>query len=146
MPGIVKFELKGAAELDRAMKEFGPRFTNNVSGRALRAMAKPIVRRARELVPVRTGALKRSITTKLGRVKGGQRTIQIGFKRPTSARAHLTEYGTSHSPAQPFMRPALDTEAQTALSEMQRVLADGIEKEAGKRGLGNDGGEYEGEP
>jgi hypothetical protein len=45
----VKFELKGAAELERAMKEFGPQFTNNVSRRALRAMAKPIVQRARAL-------------------------------------------------------------------------------------------------
>jgi hypothetical protein len=47
MPGAVKFEIKGAAELERAMKEYGPRFTNNVSGRALRASAKPIVQQAR---------------------------------------------------------------------------------------------------
>jgi hypothetical protein len=44
------------------------------------------------------------------------------------------------------MRPALDEQGHQALSEMQRVLAEGIEKEAGKRGLGNDGGEYEGAP
>ena len=146
MVGTVKFELKGVAELERAMKEFGPRFTNNVSGRALRAMAKPIVRRARELVPVRTGALKRAITTKLGRVKNGQRKIDVGFRTPTSRRAHLVEYGTVHAAAQSFMRPALDEEGHRALSEMQRVLAEGIEKEAGKRGHGNDGGEFEGEP
>jgi HK97 gp10 family phage protein len=104
--GTVKFELRGVAELERAMKEFGPRFTKNVSGRALRAMAKPIVKRAKELVPVETGALRKSITTKLGRVKGGERTIQIGFRTPTSRRAHLVEYGTAFAPAQPFVRPA----------------------------------------
>ena len=43
MPGAVKFEIKGAAELERAMKEHGPRFANNQSGKALRAAAKPIV-------------------------------------------------------------------------------------------------------
>jgi HK97 gp10 family phage protein len=101
VPGVVKFELRGVAELDRAMKEFGLRFTNNVSGRALRAMAKPIVKRARELVPVRTGRLKKSITIKLGRVKNGQRTIEVGFRTPTSRRGHLIEYGTVHTPAQP---------------------------------------------
>jgi hypothetical protein len=41
MPGQIKFRIDGVAELERAMKEFGPRFTTNVSGRALRAMAKP---------------------------------------------------------------------------------------------------------
>jgi hypothetical protein len=45
MPGTVRFKIEGVAELERAMREFGPRFTNNVSGRALRAMAKPIVQR-----------------------------------------------------------------------------------------------------
>jgi hypothetical protein len=53
------------------MKEYGPRFAANTSGKALRAAAKPIVQRARALVPVDTGLLKKSITTKLGRVKGG---------------------------------------------------------------------------
>lgn len=146
MPGKVIFKLEGVAELERAMKEFGPRFVNNTSGRALRAMAKPVVQRARELVPVGSGALKKSITTKLHRVRGGARVIDVGFKTPTSRRAHLTEYGTRHSAAKPFMRPALDEEAQRSLDEMRRVLAEGIEKEAAKRGLGNDGGEFEGEP
>jgi hypothetical protein len=71
--GKVTFELKGVAELERAMKEFGPRFANNVSGRALRAMAKPIVQRARELVPqpggsedpFATGETKRAIAKRL---------------------------------------------------------------------------------
>jgi HK97 gp10 family phage protein len=145
MPGTVKFKLEGVAELERAMKEFGPRFTNNVSGRALRAMAKPIVRRARELVPVDTGLLKKSITTKSHRVRNGQRTIDVGFRNPTSRRVHLTEYGTVHSAPRPFMRPALDEQGQRALDEMGRVLGEGIEREAGKRGLGNDGGETEGD-
>jgi HK97 gp10 family phage protein len=142
----VKFNIKGAAELERAMRDYGPRFANNQSGKALRAAAKPIVKTARALVPVRTGALKKSITTKLGRVKNGQRTIKIGFRTPASRYAHLVEYGTRFMAARPFMRPALDTGAQTALTEMQRVLTVGIEEESRKRGIGNDGGEFEGEP
>jgi HK97 gp10 family phage protein len=147
MPGTVKFTLTGVAELDRALKELGPRVATNVSGRALRAMAKPIVQRARELVPVgETGRLKESITTKLHRVRPGQRTIDIGFKRPTSRRAHLTEYGTAHSPARPFLRPALDEKGPDALAEMGRVLGEGIEREAIRRGppSSTDAGESEG--
>lgn len=137
MPGNVKFTISGAAELERALRTLGPRVAGNVSGRALRAMAKPIVQRARELVPVDTGRLKKSITTKLHRMRGGQRTIDIGFKRPTSRRAHLTEYGTAHSAARPFMRPALDENAARALTEMGRVLGEAIENEAKKRGISN---------
>jgi hypothetical protein len=44
-------------------------------------MAKPIVQRARELVPVDTGLLKKIITTKLHRVRNGQRTIDVMFVR-----------------------------------------------------------------
>jgi hypothetical protein len=43
MVGKVSFRVDGAAEIERAMKEFGPRFANNQSGKALRAAAKPIV-------------------------------------------------------------------------------------------------------
>jgi hypothetical protein len=45
MPGVVKFQLKGVAELERALKELRPRVARSASGRALRAMAKPIVKR-----------------------------------------------------------------------------------------------------
>lgn len=151
MPGNAKFTISGTAELEKALKTLGPRVATNISGRALRAMAKPIVQRARELVPVDTGILKKSITTKMGRVKGGQRTIEIGFKkgRPGGAswRAHFVEYGTAHSPAQPFMRPALDEQSHVALAEMGRVLGEGIEREAVKRGFtgGADAGESEGD-
>jgi Bacteriophage HK97-gp10, putative tail-component len=91
MPGKLTVKIEGVAELERAMKEFGPRFTNNVSGRALRAMAKPIVQRAKALVPVDTGLLKKSITTKLHRVRKGQRTINVMFVR--LARAVLSCFG-----------------------------------------------------
>lgn len=137
MPGIVKFKLEGAAELDKALRTLGPRVATNISGRALRAMAKPIVQRARQLVPVRTGRLRKSIMAKLDRVRGASRTMKIGFRRGMgrSSIAHLVEYGTAHSAPQPFMRPSLDEKAHVALSEMGRVLGNGIELEAQKRGF-----------
>ena len=89
---------------------------------------------AKRLVPVRTGALKRSITTAVERRRKGQaeRVVVIGFKKPHSRRAHLEEFGTRHSAAHPFMRPALDTKANEALSEMGDELAKGIADEAAK--------------
>lgn len=134
----VTFKLEGAAELRQRLHEFGPRFVNNVSGRALRAGAKPITILAKQKVPVLTGALKKSITTRLRRAKAGARTIEMGFRRPVSRRAHLTEYGTSRSAAHPFMRPALDEGALSAFNELLRVLSEGIEKEVHTRTLNAD--------
>lgn len=151
MAANAKFTLSGVAELDKALRSLGPRVATNVSARALRAMAKPIVQTARILVPVDTGILKKSITTKLGRVSGGQRTMAIGFKKGppggASWRAHFVEFGTAHSPAQPFMRPALDEQAHMAFAELGRVLGEGIELEAVKRGFVSsaDAGESEGD-
>jgi len=132
MAGEVRFTIEGAAEMDRLLKELGPRAASRAADRALRAGAKPIVQRAKELVPVDTGDLRDSITVQIERQRGAseKRVALVGFTKPTSRRAHLTEYGTAHSPAKRFMRPALDEQHSSAFGEMGRVLADAINREA----------------
>ncbi len=134
MPGLIDFEMKGAKELQRLLKELGPQVASKVGDKALRAGARPIVAEAKRLVPVRTGALRRAITTAVERRRKGQaeRVIVIGFKKPHSRRAHLTEFGTRFTAAKPFMRPALDTKAGAALTAMGDELARGIAEEAAK--------------
>jgi HK97 gp10 family phage protein len=44
----------------------------------------------------------------------------------------LQEFGTEHSRAQPFMRPAFDSEKFTALEIIRRDLGDEIEKTAAR--------------
>ena len=128
MPGKITFEIKGAKEMENLLKQLGPRLASRAGDRALRAAAKPIVAEAKRLVPVLTGALRRSITAQTSRkgAKKDQRLILIGFRAPVSRRAHFTEFGTSHSAAHPFMRPALDSKVPDALREMELVLARGI--------------------
>ncbi len=132
MAGEVRFRIDGALEMERLLKQLGPRAAAVAADRALRAAAKPIVNRAKALVPVDTGELRDSITAALQPRRGGKeaRVIHVGFKTPTSRRAHLVEYGTAHSSAQQFMRPALDEKAGEALAEMGRALGDGITREA----------------
>lgn len=134
MVGKVTFGIKGAKELEQILKDLGPRIASRLGDKALRAAARPIVKEAKRLVPKRTGELRRSITAVRG--KGGgqnERVVQIGFKRPASRRAHLIEYGTSRSKPQPFMRPALDSQASNALRAMQDELAGGVAREEFKR-------------
>lgn len=134
MADIVNFEIKGAKEMERLLKELGPQVANKVGDQAVRAGARPIVEEAKRLVPVRTGQLRDSITTQVDRRSGGdnERVALIGFKRPASSRAHLVEFGTSHSAPRPFMRPALDSKHREALEEMGKVMARGITREARK--------------
>lgn len=131
---ITEFDIKGAKEMERLLKILGPKVAAKVGDQALRAGAKPIVEEAKRLVPVRTGKLRGSITAQIERRKkdADERVILIGFKQPTSAIAHLVEFGTSHSAAKPFMRPALDAKVGEALDEMGRILAKGIAREAEK--------------
>jgi HK97 gp10 family phage protein len=134
MPNRISFEIKGAREMENLLKQLGPRPAAVAGDAALRAAAKPIIAEAKRLVPKRTKALMRSITAapNTRKRRPGEREYFIGFKRPISARAHLTEFGTSRSPASPFMRPAMDTRARQALLEMGRILGVSIEKEAEK--------------
>jgi HK97 gp10 family phage protein len=138
MAGNVVTSIRGIKEMETLLQALGVQVARRVGTSALRAGAKPIVEDAKRRVPVDSGALRDSITISTGdrHLKAGvgddQVAIFIGFEKPTSARAHLTEFGTRHAPAQPFMRPAMDANHQAALDEMAKVLKRGIEREAQK--------------
>lgn len=138
MPNLVEFEIKGAREMERLLKELGPEVASRVGDQSLRAGAKPIVDEAKRRVHVRSGELRDSITDQIERKRKAatERVIYIGFEKPTSRRAHLEEFGTRFQDAHPFMRPALDTKPQEALQEMGRVMARGIDREARKLAKG----------
>lgn len=103
--------LEGFAELQALLKVLPARTEQNVVGVSLEAAAAPIERRARALAPVRSGALKKSITHALRKYKnrtmviigpdkayydGGQRLKKgasaKGKDRPANY-AHLVEFG-----------------------------------------------------
>jgi len=137
--GKVTFKIEGAKEMEALLKDLGPKVATRLGDKALRAAAKPIIQEAKRLVPVRTGQLKRSIVGVGGKNKQTEREVLIGFKPPASRRAHFTEFGTRHSAAHPFMRPALDARAQDALNAMVDTLAEGIEREEWKRAVSETG-------
>ena len=113
------------------LQAIAPALAADVIGRGLRAAAKVVAQRAKEIVPVRTGALRDSIraraatsliTTSSGRkkVSGTAAVVQAGSRgafgsatRIRAAHAVLIEYGTVNSPAKPFLEPAI---TQTMIS------------------------------
>lgn len=144
---IIKIEIKGAKEMERLLRELGSRAAAKIGVQALRAGAKPIIGAAKQALQdvSKTGNLANSIDVKILKPKKNGEFINAaigpiwkkipdptragGFDNP-GRRAHLTEFGTSHSAAHPFMRPAVDTQHQQAIDEMGRVLGKGIEREA----------------
>lgn len=87
------------------------------------------VRKGRRGITARVGArtgFKKSLGMKIARKTKGKRVkgqLYEAFQDPTKY-AHLVEYGTSHSAAKPFIRPAIDSNAN-AINE---GLAKGYEK------------------
>jgi hypothetical protein len=78
VPGTVKFELKGAKEFERLLKELGPVPAGRLGQNVLMAGARVIAAEARRRVPVVTGELKRSIGVRSDRglAKVGKDTRQ----------------------------------------------------------------------
>jgi HK97 gp10 family phage protein len=131
-------EVRGMEDLYRVFSEL-PKATGKA---ALRAVAKdaltPMAEDAERRAPRRTGLLQEKIEVKppkRGRTIKGRRfegpqaiTMAMG---PTGAgiiRGQMQEFGTYKEPAQPFMRPAWDSHADSALDNIKTNLWDRMMK------------------
>lgn len=125
--------LDGFRELDKALEAIGPKNAKKVGHKAMREAGEILVDEAKVRVPVLTGELEDSITY-IGETTNALDALKgvVGFKKPASRRAHLTEYGTVHSAPQPFMRPAFDASREAMIARMGKVIWDGCVAEARK--------------
>jgi hypothetical protein len=83
-------------------------------------IAQAVATKERELVAVDTGALQASIEV-FGAAGSGQRTVSAGQSLGYAADV---EYGTAHSPAQPFVTPAAEhTDAGDIMKKHLQALA-----------------------
>ena len=88
---------------------------------ALRATALIPLNVAKELVPVDTGTLERSIHQEDVQ---GQLAVTVGTDVPY---AEHVEFGTSKMPARPYLRPALDENKGAMVKEFGEALEDIVE-------------------
>lgn len=131
MAEIVTFRLRGMAELDAALKRVGYAIARKIADKALKKAIDPIVEEAKRLVPVKTGALQKSISSNPDPDHGPEeRAVLMGVVPPVSRRAHFTEFGTIRSAAHPFIRPAFDAEAQRSLVILGEEVGARLEQEA----------------
>jgi HK97 gp10 family phage protein len=114
-------QLKGQSDLDRKMD----RLAASVQGKALAgaalAGAQVVEARAKELAPVRTGNLRRSIHSELASVSTESALAKVGTNVEY---APYVEYGTRRMSPRPYLRPAFDT----AKAEAEETIRKSFER------------------
>jgi len=150
-------EVQGLKELSRAMGMLKKSIATRTAKRALSAGAGPIAKRARKNAPVlqeptatrKKGTIKKNIRVKVRKrrdgqyeatiwVKGlGKKKIEL-FKQETGKEGKdnpddpwywwFQEFGTAEHPAQPFMRPAFETEKNASLDAIAGKLREDLKK------------------
>lgn len=109
--------------LSADMSSAGRRVGSGAS-KVIRSGAKRIERDARQAAPVDTGELRGSIvTTFSGDGRAGVASASIG---PTARHGLFVEFGTSDTPAQPFLFPALDRHADDVTRDLAALIDDAL--------------------
>lgn len=138
-----RFVIKGHKELLRKLKKLG---SESIAKRVLRkvtnAATTPLLRAVRENIPVRTGALKKSIAKKItGRrfryngIVGSDLSKKLLDGEPVARQLHLVEEGFEHvggvvvAGQHPLQR-GFDSSHKACESVYAQRLAEEIEKEA----------------
>lgn len=154
----VSIKVEGLSDLEEKLEQLGAVAGLKVLQSASRSACKPLLERARELVPVETGVLRDSLRIAVVRVRSGSVVISAGLKnRPVAVkneivddygnvvvvktgekidagwRLHFTEFGTSKSAAHPFLRPAFDQMHGEMLAALKEGLGGAIARAARKQ-------------
>lgn len=156
MTGAV--EIKGLAELHKALQELPATIERNVLRGGLRAGGAVIADEARRLVPVDSGAVRDSIRVSMRvRSKAGWVNANVKAGNKAAWYARLLEFGTARhvikpknsrslflrglfvkgvehpgARARPFMRPAFDGKARAAIDAMADYIRARLPRELKK--------------
>ena len=131
----IEFKFDNAKLLD-SLKQFPQNIQNNVLVGAVRAGAKPLVDAAKANVPVDTANLKKSIGINRKKTKDKSQVWFTVSPRKGGKKdgfyVHMVEFGTSKMAAQPFMRPAFESQDKQSIEAVKEYMALRIDKEVEK--------------
>ena len=151
---MITIKVEGLSELERKLREFGPKVAKNGLRAANFAGARVFRDAAKQTVPVRTGLLKASITAfkrrgpdnvakhtvgvrgvrlKYANTAENRRKRRVGKKYQADGPAFygkFVEFGTSKMAAKPFMRPAFNNNIDAAIGAVRARLAKAVEDAA----------------
>lgn len=121
----------GVAEMRQAFERLAEATRSEILSSTAIAGALPIENRAKELCPVRTGTLRRSIETRFGESSATKATALVGSAIDY---APYVEFGTSRMAARAFLRPAFDEMREDAKKEMSQTFSELVREEIGNIG------------
>lgn len=125
--------MRGFAAVERLLVKMPEVVAKKVSVGSLRAGGRVLVKGMKERAPRRTGKLAESPTvSSAAKATKGKAHVVVGFRKPTSRRVHLAEFGAEHSAATPFIRPTLDQDGPAAIRAIGENMGRGVEREARK--------------
>lgn len=116
----LRFE--GLEEIERRLSAVIDRTTGAAAKEVYLKAGLKLRDKARELAPIKTGALRKSIFAARG--DENKQNVLVGVNYKIAPHAHLIEYGTVRAPAHPFLRPAVSA----TKDEMRAIIRDGLEK------------------
>lgn len=125
------FTTPGLAGFERKLLELGTTGARRVGRAALRQSTNVVLEETRLLARRRTGLLAKSIYTRDRGIVGDTIYFSVSVKQKAFY-GKFVEFGTSHSRAFPFMRPAAENTAQQSVEVLAQYLGAGLEIEWGK--------------
>lgn len=141
MQADIEFNDAEVKQLMRDYHRLGEKVRTTVARRAVNAGATPILREARQEVPVDEGELKRSLGKRTRAYKQNATAVAVVGARITGKsrgfHAHLVHDGHvaadgSFVPGNPFLKRAQMQAEQQAVNRMQSKLSQEIEKESSR--------------
>jgi HK97 gp10 family phage protein len=138
---VIGLKLEGSKELQKALESLPNRVSRSVQREALRSAGEPIRALAAALAPREPGApdLADNIVMSNARPEDGSVAIAIGPAKKFFY-GIFQEHGTSRHGAQPFMRPAFDSEGGRALRAISQELWRALVKRGAVGGRGSSSG------
>jgi len=112
---MLEIKIEGLGEIQDVLKRFPAEIKTAVQ-RVLEYETVQIAERARQLAPVRTGALRASIYT----VTRDFLSVALGA---AVYYAGFVEYGTRKMAARPYLRPAIEEKRQELLEKTGEAIA-----------------------
>ena len=145
-PTLVSYKLEGLRELQGQLEDLGAELAVKILARSLRKAFQPVLQSAMGNLlthhNIESGDLLAAIHLVAVKPKSGSTVASIGLmisakkttsKIPPARRWHWIEFGTAHSPAHPFLRPALEANAQLVLDVLRVEIGAAIIKALKKR-------------
>ena len=137
---MVTIKIEGGAELARRLNAMSVAAEKKILNAVLMEAAEPIRKEAERRAPVGEFAphIAQNVVDVLPRGGRDERSVEIGPAKGFPYGRFL-EFGTVKMRAQPFLRPAFDLKARTALNIVQQRLWDRLRASTGRStgGVGN---------